>query len=477
MEFKDNLKEIRSKKALSQDDLAKQLFVSRQTVSRWESGDRSPDLDTLIKLANVLGVSTDELLGAGSFSGEKVSPTGIEEKSAAPVEIPAKKRHLSIGWLILIIIGSLVLVSSLTACGLYFYYARRSHSTQASEGSPTVLKASISGFSSDVTPSLYPDNVYTVSLSASDSSGNSLKVPFSDVQLTYDTEYIQIITAQTSTVSSFDFKPLSSIEGLKIMISYCSVSASVQFNVLKTPIGFYSLTVFYNDQSKTKTYERGTYVSSSTMQSLFFPSGLTSGYIFDGAFYDAEFTTRYGNDGIYMYDNSTAYLKIYDDTEAKGLVSITAYVNTKAYVGYLSKNQSTDLEHILMEIGLYNADGAYLGLYTDELYLNSYDGSALTSNMTFFIPAVATLGLCQFYMVFPSLSACYLVRYDYMASYSSSQTEVTLKSVLPSLLPSVFSQYSLEGIYEDSSFTKEWDFANSSSMIIYKVLYVKVTAK
>lgn len=63
LEFGSKLKDARVKKGLSQQELADQLFVARQTVSRWENGSRYPDYDTLGRLSEILGVSASELLG------------------------------------------------------------------------------------------------------------------------------------------------------------------------------------------------------------------------------------------------------------------------------------------------------------------------------------------------------------------------------------------------------------------------------
>lgn len=57
-----NLKEIRTKKSITQIEVAKQLGVDRSFVSNIENGKNNPTLSTLTKLAQVLGVSTNELL-------------------------------------------------------------------------------------------------------------------------------------------------------------------------------------------------------------------------------------------------------------------------------------------------------------------------------------------------------------------------------------------------------------------------------
>lgn len=59
----DRFKEQRLKSGINQVELAKIFNVSKQTISNWESGKRKPDTDTIFKLANFFGVTTDYLLG------------------------------------------------------------------------------------------------------------------------------------------------------------------------------------------------------------------------------------------------------------------------------------------------------------------------------------------------------------------------------------------------------------------------------
>ena len=57
-----NLKRIRTKKAISQGDIARELGVSRGFVSTIENGKTNPTLSTIAKIAKALNVSTNELL-------------------------------------------------------------------------------------------------------------------------------------------------------------------------------------------------------------------------------------------------------------------------------------------------------------------------------------------------------------------------------------------------------------------------------
>ena len=58
-----HLKELREAKKLSQDQAAQELNVSRQAISKWENDKTFPDIDNLIRLSRLYGVTLDELVG------------------------------------------------------------------------------------------------------------------------------------------------------------------------------------------------------------------------------------------------------------------------------------------------------------------------------------------------------------------------------------------------------------------------------
>ena len=62
MEFGNRLYELRKQKGLSQEELASRLDVTRQTVSKWELGDSTPDMDKLVTLGELFELSLDELV-------------------------------------------------------------------------------------------------------------------------------------------------------------------------------------------------------------------------------------------------------------------------------------------------------------------------------------------------------------------------------------------------------------------------------
>ena len=64
METKDILKDLREKNHLTQDQLAERVMVTRQAVSRWETGETQPNTDTLKLLSKEFGISINTLLGS-----------------------------------------------------------------------------------------------------------------------------------------------------------------------------------------------------------------------------------------------------------------------------------------------------------------------------------------------------------------------------------------------------------------------------
>ena len=64
MDTKDVILELRTKKGMSQDELAEKVFVTRQAVSRWENGETTPNVETLKLLSKLFDVSINTLLGS-----------------------------------------------------------------------------------------------------------------------------------------------------------------------------------------------------------------------------------------------------------------------------------------------------------------------------------------------------------------------------------------------------------------------------
>lgn len=100
--FKDNLVQMRKILQLTQEDVAEKLGVTRQSVAKWEAGDSVPDLDKCKQLADIFGVSLDDLANYESDDnlGLGVPPRGkhlfgmVTVGDKGQIVIPAKARRL-----------------------------------------------------------------------------------------------------------------------------------------------------------------------------------------------------------------------------------------------------------------------------------------------------------------------------------------------------------------------------------------------
>lgn len=73
-----NLKEIRTKRGLSQGDVATQLGCSPNVYSRYERGERQPSIEILIGLSKILGVSVDYIIGNHEIESASLSKYELE---------------------------------------------------------------------------------------------------------------------------------------------------------------------------------------------------------------------------------------------------------------------------------------------------------------------------------------------------------------------------------------------------------------
>ena len=86
MNTENNLAQARRQKGLSQEEVAEALDVSRQAVSRWETGAAAPTTDNLIRLSQLYGVSLDALIRSEPLPQPEVVPV---ETAAETEPLPA----------------------------------------------------------------------------------------------------------------------------------------------------------------------------------------------------------------------------------------------------------------------------------------------------------------------------------------------------------------------------------------------------
>lgn len=122
MDFNNRLYQLRKQKGLSQEELANRLNVSRQTVSKWEVGDSTPDMEKLIAMSDLFDVSLDMLV-KGKEEDPKPPPTAKSEFTAVINEKVLtdknKKKAKSILKIVAIILGAIVLIDVISMI-IYF---------------------------------------------------------------------------------------------------------------------------------------------------------------------------------------------------------------------------------------------------------------------------------------------------------------------------------------------------------------------
>lgn len=84
MKLGQKIAELRKKSGLSQETLAEKMNVSRQAVSKWESNQSIPDIEKIVDLSELFGVTTDYLLKNGTPSFELPGKTTEEETKNYP---------------------------------------------------------------------------------------------------------------------------------------------------------------------------------------------------------------------------------------------------------------------------------------------------------------------------------------------------------------------------------------------------------
>lgn len=110
MKFNEKLIELRKKEGLSQEELGYKLNVTRQTVSKWELGQTTPEMDKLVKMSKIFNLSVDELINESEETTNQ-NPV-IEDQTIG--EKDTKEKNIKI-----IIVGALIIVIILIIVKLF----------------------------------------------------------------------------------------------------------------------------------------------------------------------------------------------------------------------------------------------------------------------------------------------------------------------------------------------------------------------
>ncbi len=109
MKFNEKIIELRKKEGLSQEELGYKLNVTRQTVSKWELGQTTPEMDKLVEMSKIFNISVDDLINESEIS-TSANPV-IEDQ---PIENKTREKNIKI-----IIIAVLILVTVLIGVRLF----------------------------------------------------------------------------------------------------------------------------------------------------------------------------------------------------------------------------------------------------------------------------------------------------------------------------------------------------------------------
>lgn len=86
MKFNEKLIKLRKEMGLSQEELGNKLNVARQTVSKWELGETTPEMDKLIKMSEIFNITLDELI-KDKNNDENINNTNSQKLAGLVIKI------------------------------------------------------------------------------------------------------------------------------------------------------------------------------------------------------------------------------------------------------------------------------------------------------------------------------------------------------------------------------------------------------
>ena len=132
MNLGEKIYELRTRKNLSQGDLANALDVSRQSISKWETNSSVPELDKLVKLSELFDVSLDELVLDKASIKPQEKVIYVEKRESGSARKTAGVILLCFGamvWLLLLLLGGimegLILALPFAAFGLICLFVKK----------------------------------------------------------------------------------------------------------------------------------------------------------------------------------------------------------------------------------------------------------------------------------------------------------------------------------------------------------------
>ena len=107
MKFNEKLMELRKREGLSQEELGYKLNVTRQTVSKWELGQTTPEMDKLLEISKLFNLSVDDLINDSELENKTNS---TQEPEPIIEDQPIKTKETRNNKLYVLLVGALVVV-------------------------------------------------------------------------------------------------------------------------------------------------------------------------------------------------------------------------------------------------------------------------------------------------------------------------------------------------------------------------------
>lgn len=110
-ELSERLRQLRKNAGLSQEQLAETLHISRQAVSKWESGVSNPDIQNIVQLGKLYGISTDSIL-LGESPATEAAPIMPQTADTAPSteEKPSVRDHNPANGFLWAVLGAVIVL-------------------------------------------------------------------------------------------------------------------------------------------------------------------------------------------------------------------------------------------------------------------------------------------------------------------------------------------------------------------------------
>ena len=116
MDIAERLQELRKRAGYSQEQVAEMLGISRQAISKWESGQGNPEIDNVVKLTEIYNVSADYILLGRE---NNISVSEPEKKMEPEKKTMSKEARVALAVISVIAATALVTVLFIIALGTY----------------------------------------------------------------------------------------------------------------------------------------------------------------------------------------------------------------------------------------------------------------------------------------------------------------------------------------------------------------------